>query len=252
MRITQEYLDEILNNGRRMLKPDWKLWNPKKTDEALGVKFEQTCFDSDKEYHRIKLDLEGLGDLAKKALHQCIADRESIRAFNDEELTLKELSYLLVQSVGYHVNKDGKGHFSYPSAGNRYCLNTYVFVNRVEELEDGLYLYLPKEEELILISNKANIGDRLSRSIFHQMYNCALAFIWTAQPYIMEYRYSVVSHKMIALEAGHACQNLYLATEALNCGCCAIGAYEQDKIDKLLQLDSDKEFTIYLAVVGKK
>ena len=35
-------------------------------------------------------------------------------------------------------------------------------------------------------------------------------------------------------------------------GTCAIAAYDQDRIDKLLRLDSDEEFVIYMAPVGKK
>ncbi len=56
---------------------------------------------------------------------------------------------------------------------------------------------------------------------------------------------------MIAIDAGHLCQNLYLACESINAGICAIGAYDQEKIDKLLGFDGKDEFTIYVAIVGK-
>jgi hypothetical protein len=46
------------------------------------------------------------------------------------------------------------------------------------------------------------------------------------------------SCSIIALDAGHVCQNLYLACEAIGAG--AIAAYGKD------------EFTVYLASVGKK
>ncbi|NTW70573.1 MAG: SagB/ThcOx family dehydrogenase, partial [Chlorobiaceae bacterium] len=35
-------------------------------------------------------------------------------------------------------------------------------------------------------------------------------------------------------------------------GTCAIAAYDQEEIDRLLNLDGEEEFTIYLAPVGKK
>jgi nitroreductase len=61
----------------------------------------------------------------------------------------------------------------------------------------------------------------------------------------------VFSHKVIALDAGHVCQNLYLACEAIDAGTCGIGAYHQHKMDALLGVDGEDEFTIYLAPVGK-
>jgi nitroreductase len=52
------------------------------------------------------------------------------------------------------------------------------------------------------------------------------------------------------LDAGHVCQNLYLACEAIQAGTCAIGAYDQAAIDAFLKLDGMDEFVVYLAPVG--
>jgi nitroreductase len=67
----------------------------------------------------------------------------------------------------------------------------------------------------------------------------------------MEYKYSFTSHKMIAIEAGHACQNLYLACEAIDYGMVAICAYDQTKIDQVIDVSKD-EFVVYVAALGKK
>jgi len=50
---------------------------------------------------------------------------------------------------------------------------------------------------------------------------------------------------------GHVCQNLYIACEAVQCGTCAIGIYDQELIDNMLNLDGENEFIIYLSAVGK-
>ena len=50
-------------------------------------------------------------------------------------------------------------------------------------------------------------------------------------------RYGLAAHKVIAVDAGHVCQNLYLACEAIQAGTCAIGAYDQVKADVLIQVD---------------
>ena len=44
----------------------------------------------------------------------------------------------------------------------------------------------------------------------------------------MEWRYSLAAHKVIAIDVGHVCQNLYLACEAIGAGTCAVAAYDQD------------------------
>ncbi len=59
------------------------------------------------------------------------------------------------------------------------------------------------------------------------------------------------SYKVIAIDAGHVCQNLYLACEAIDAGTCAIAAYDQEFADSVLGLDGDEEFTIYMSPVGK-
>ena len=76
-------------------------------------------------------------------------------------------------------------------------------------------------------------------------------FVWTALPERMAWRYSFAAAKLLALDAGHVCQNLYLACEAIACGTCAIGAYDQAKMDAFLGLDGRLEFAVYMAPVGK-
>jgi SagB-type dehydrogenase family enzyme len=79
----------------------------------------------------------------------------------------------------------------------------------------------------------------------------AVTFIWTVIPYRTEWRYSILSPKIIAQDSGHVCQNLYLACEAIGAGTCAIGAYDQDKMDRAIRVDGKEEFAIYVAPVGK-
>jgi nitroreductase len=67
----------------------------------------------------------------------------------------------------------------------------------------------------------------------------------------MEWRYHLIAHKVIALDAGHLCQNLYLACESIGAGTCGIGAYNQEKVDSILGVNGEDELTIYIAPTGK-
>jgi len=64
-------------------------------------------------------------------------------------------------------------------------------------------------------------------------------------------RYSIVAPKIIAQDSGHLCENLYLACEAIGAGTCAVGAYDQEATDAVVEVDGEEEFVIYLAPVGK-
>jgi len=140
-----------------------------------------------------------------------------------------------------------------PSGGSRHPFELYLAVSRVDGLEPGLYRYLPLDHKLCFLDADPQIGKKMARACCKQAFvgKGAVVFIWTALPYRAEWRYTIVAHKMIALDAGHSCQNLYLAGEAIGGGVCAIGAYNQKELDALLKVDGTEEFTIYAGVIGK-
>jgi SagB-type dehydrogenase family enzyme len=126
----------------------------------------------------------------------------------------------------------------------------YIFAARVDGLGPGLYRYLPLEHSLV-VQRGGDDSPRLDEALSGQYWNAAAVFIWAAVPYRSEWRYGPAAHKLVALDAGHSCQNLYLACESLGCGTCAIGAYNQEKLDAYLGLDGVERFAIYAAPVGR-
>jgi len=68
----------------------------------------------------------------------------------------------------------------------------------------------------------------------------------------MAWRYGERGYRYLFLDAGHVCQNLYLASENIDCGTCAIGAFHDDELNKLLNINGKDQFVIYAATVGKK
>lgn len=138
-----------------------------------------------------------------------------------------------------------------PSPGGCHCIETYLYINRVEGIEKGIYRYLPKEQSLTAINNNPDLYDKINHATHENFWDAAVVFLWSTTPYKIEYGYSTVAHKMVALEAGHVCQNLYLAAESIKCGCCVICAYNQDEVDALVEIDGENEFIIYIGVVEK-
>jgi SagB-type dehydrogenase family enzyme len=68
----------------------------------------------------------------------------------------------------------------------------------------------------------------------------------------MKWRYGERGYRYMHLDAGHVCQNLYLSAESIDCGVCAIAAFQDEEINSVLGIDGEEEFVIYVATVGKK
>jgi len=184
-------------------------------------------------------------------LREVIGRRRSRRRYTQEPLSLEELSFLLWATQGV-TDGAGAGR-AVPSGGNRHTFETYLIVNRVTGVEPGLYRYLPMEHKLLFLGSDPKLPEKVVLACRGQAFvgEAAVVFIWTTIPYRMEWRYTVVANKVIAQDSGHLCQNLYLASEAIGAGTCAIGAYDQKKMDALLEVDGEDEFVIYAAPVGK-
>lgn len=193
-------------------------------------------------------------DIPACDLQSAIADRQSHRRFTGAALTLNELSFLLWATQGVRkVLHEAAVLRTVPSAGCRHPFETYLAVLNVDGLEQGIYRYLPLDNALVYLKAVARLSSHLTAATHGQNFSgqAAVTFIWTAIPARTEWRYAEASYKVMALDAGHVCQNLYLACEAINTGTCAIAAYNQDLADKLVDLDGEDEFVIYISPVGK-
>ena len=249
-------MDNLFEQYREFLKDtvrqtiDFRL-----TDQSKGVPAPPIEKPYDENSKRIDLvakeNWQGIADIG---LISAIRSRHSHRRFRDEPLSLEELSFLLWATQGIRKKEDESTAFrTVPSAGCRHAIETYLCVLNVTGLEMGIYRYLPIEHQLLVVSIEETLSEDIVTAAFYQSFigKAPVTFIWTAIPYRMEWRYHITAHKVIALDAGHICQNLYLATSAIGCGACAVAAYHQEMMDKLLEVDGKDEFAIYLGVVGK-
>jgi SagB-type dehydrogenase family enzyme len=193
-------------------------------------------------------------NVAPVDLVSAMENRRSHRQFTREPLTIDELSFLLWATQGIRGQANGSTAFrTVPSAGCRHALETYLCILNVADLEPGVYRYLPVEHQLLVVSQEKDLSRRMTAAALQQSFigKAAVTFVWTTIPYRMEWRYGLASAKVIALDAGHVCQNLYLSSQAIGAGTCAVAAYHQDLMDELLGIDGESEFTLYLAPVGK-
>jgi SagB-type dehydrogenase family enzyme len=234
-------------------------WDDLVSDQEKGLPPPPIQKDYPKDGKLIELvpaDKLTVGDVS---LREMIGQRRSRRKYTDEYLTGEELSYLLwaTQGISKMVMGDG-GRVRYhlrtvPSGGARHPFETYLLINRVEGIEPGIYRYIPVGHKLLFLRKGEGLVDEINEICYGQKFvgGGAVVFIWATIPYRTEWRYSAVAHKDIAMEAGHICQNLYLAAESIGGGACAILGYDQDSIDRFVGVDGKDEFVIYLSPAGK-
>ncbi|MBO8161565.1 MAG: SagB/ThcOx family dehydrogenase [Thermosipho sp. (in: Bacteria)] len=242
-----------MKKSKEFLKSDWE--SIVNTDRSKGVPKPPVEKPYDKNKKIIPLPkIDEFKEITKTNLFDLILNRRSRRKYTNKPLSLKELSFLLwaTQGVKKYVKDKEVVFRTVPSAGACHPFETYLIVFNVDGLEKGIYRYLSIEHKLILIKEGDFSKQTIEATLGQQFVgHSAVVFIWAAIPYRTEWKYTHESYKAIALDAGHICQNLYLASEALNCGTCAVAAYDQEKMDLLIGLDGQEEFVVYLAPVGK-
>ncbi len=247
---------DAIERGRRLLKAtSWEKARETETDQKKGVAHPPLQKPTPEDAPLVDLPDPTTVQVGETSVFEAISSRRSHRRFNLSPLTLNELTFLLWATQGVQrVVRDGVASLrTVPSAGARHPFETYLVVNRVSGLEPGLYRYLPLDHKLCFLRSDSEFPAKVTEACLGQEFvgQASVVFAWTVIPYRTEWRYSVFSHKVIAMDAGHVCQNLYLACEAIGAGTCGIGAYHQHKMDALLGVDGEDEFTIYLAPVGK-
>ncbi len=176
----------------------------------------------------------------KISFEEAIFKRKSHRKFTAENLSTDEISQLLWAAYGR--NKYGK---VVPSAGAIYPYKIYI------NLSDGIYKYESDRHEILKVVD----GDK-SRGLYYAALHQDC--VWDAKATIIlavnyekiKARYGDRGIKYAHFEAGHIAQNICLQAEALNLGSVCIGAYDEEKVAKIINLDENLK-AIYMICIGK-
>ncbi len=246
-------MDEV-KQQREWLKSTFPEWYQTETDQKKQLPQPPLFKAAGPGQAVIDLPVVSPEVISQASLWDVLQHRQSRREYTSDNLTLAELSFLLWATQG--VQKVSGNSFTkrtVPSGGSRHPFETYLAISRVEGLPPGLYRYLPQSHGLVSLQPDPDLAARLTALTLGQNFvgKAAVTFIWSCLPYRGEWRYHRSAHKVILLEAGHVCAHLYLAGEAIGCGVCAIGSYDQAALDRYLGVDGTDELAVYLAAVGK-
>ncbi|MBY0013546.1 SagB/ThcOx family dehydrogenase [Paenibacillus typhae] len=244
---------------RQFLKSNFHEFKHIKTDKIKGVAQPPVVKPFDPDSQIIDLPKVSREVLRNGNMFDCIDQRRSTRFYSAETLSLEELSYLLWATQGITgMNKNGLTLRTVPCSGATHTFETYLLIMRVEGVQEGIYRYLPSEHKLLFMFELEQMEQKVDAITLDQPFvpnfakKAAVLFAWSTTPYRSEWKYDISAHKKILIDVGHVCQNLYLSSESIGAGACAIGIYDQKLIDEILGLDGEEEFVIYLGAVGKK
>lgn len=180
--------------------------------------------------------------------------RRSTRQFSGLSISKVELVYLLLLSCGLISFKKSidETRRPYPSAGARYPLEVYPLILNCEGIKRGLYHYNVKENSLEII-----LEEDLKKWLIQVtggekwIVNTSVVFIITGVLGRMKIKYNDRGYRYMLIEAGHLGQNICLLATELSLGVCPLGGYIDDEVNKLLDINLQKECSLYLIAVGK-
>lgn len=186
-------------------------------------------------------------DQESLSLKEALEQRRSIRDYQDEPITKRQLAQILWAAQG--VTDTQEGFRTAPSAGALYPLELYIDVKEAEDLNPGVYKYLPADHSLEKVA---------AESKREKIYDAALRQSWIKEAPVLlvvgavyervTSKYDQRGVRYVHMEAGHAAQNVYLQATSLGLGTVSVGAFDGEKIKKVLEIEED---VLYLLPVGR-
>jgi SagB-type dehydrogenase family enzyme len=186
------------------------------------------------------------------SVEEALQTRRSIRNYTDQSLSLQQVSQLLWATYGVTmVSGSGREYKTAPSAGATYPLEIYLMAGNVEGLPAGLYRYSPGKNSLNL-EQSGDLRKQTTEACLGQkmISEAPVSIVFSAVYERTTSRYgNRGEERYVCMDLGHAAQNTYLQATAMGLGTCAVGAFEDDKLQKVLRL-SEPEKVLYLMPVG--
>lgn len=182
-------------------------------------------------------------------IEQTLQKRRSIRSYSDKPLTLQEISQLAWSAQG--ISDERSGFRTAPSAGATYPMEIYLLVTGLADVAEGVYRYNNREHTL-----EKKINGDMRQNLFEvslrqpSITNAPVVMVITGVLERTEQRYGQRALRYVYMEAGHVAQNVYLQGVVLDVGTVVIGAFQDEGVSRVMELE-DGEHPLYIMPLGK-
>lgn len=178
------------------------------------------------------------------SLEEAICRRRSVRRFSSAPLPLEAISQILWAGQG--ISDKYTGFRTAPSAGAIFPCHLYAL------LPEGVYKYIPEEHKLRL-HLRDDLRLPLAEASLYQDFiaEAPLVVVITAELSKTMARYGTRATRYVCIEIGHIGQNIQLQAVALGYDSVCIGAFQDERVKRLLSLPISEE-PLYIVPIGKK
>lgn len=176
------------------------------------------------------------------SLEETLLGRRSVRAFSSGDIPLAAIGQLLWAGQG---RAGVGGRRTAPSAGALYGLEAYAVTAAFAAHYQG------KRHGLRVLSRE-DVRGELARAAWGQEFvsRAPLVIVLSGIPSRIQGKYGQArGERYLAMEAGHAAQNILLQAEALGYAGVPVGAFDDAAADRVLGLGSD-EHVLYILPIG--
>ncbi len=184
-------------------------------------------------------------------LFKVIKDRRSERNFSNKAVTEITFSQILWAVQGITLANEYHQFRAAPSAGGLFPIETYCVINQVIGFIPGVYHYQVPYHSLVLIK-AGSFGAELARAALSQkmVRDAAFNLVWSAMIERSKWKYDQRAYRYVYLDAGHIGQNAALAAVACGLGSCQIGAFFDEEVNAIIEVDGTAETAVYMTAIG--
>jgi SagB-type dehydrogenase family enzyme len=211
----------------------------------------------------LRLPAPSLSDRAAQAtLWSTFVERKTSRNFERRSIDLNLLATLLYFSLGNLAERQGDMHEfvpeflrmrrSSPSGGGLSATTAYVIVRDVEGIEPAAYCYDPIAHSLSKIEGSEDmpsIGSLCMGQYFADDLPFGVFLVGEFDRMWWKYKHSR-GYRCSLLEVGHIGQTVQLAATGLGLKTWVTAAFEEERLDQLLHLDSPSQQVLLFVGAG--
>jgi SagB-type dehydrogenase family enzyme len=185
------------------------------------------------------------------SVERAMTERRSIRSFAADAVSLPALSQLLWSAQGVTLPMEEPpegfgwqwmgGLRTAPSAGALYPVELYAVVGVSQELEPGVYRYIPTEHAVEKTA-EGDLREALWGAALRQtsITEAPVTLVFAAVVERLAVKYGDRSERYALIEVGAAAENVFLQCESLDLGTVLIGAFQDDQVADVLGLPADQ------------
>jgi len=199
-----------------------------------------------------RFELEKPDQSGGAPLYSLLQQRRSERNFRGKALSGSKLSQVIWAAQGITLATEYHQFRTAPSAGGLFPIETYCVINNVDGFKPGVYHYQVPYHTLVLLK-EGDFGLELARAALGQkmLRDASFNLVWSAMIERSKWKYEQRAYRYIYLDAGHIAQNTALAAVSCGLGSCQVGAFFDEEVNRILEVDGVDEFAVYMSAVGE-